>query len=41
MKVVDKSKQSDLIRNTDSQKRPNLYHVIDIGCRYDKMHKIK
>ena len=36
MTVVGMSKQIDLIRNTDRQKRPNLYHVIDIGWRYDK-----
>ena len=36
VKVLGMSKQIDLIRNTDRQKRPNLYHVIDIGCRYDK-----
>ena len=36
VKLVGMSKQIDLIRNTDRQKRPNLYHVIGIGCRYDK-----
>ena len=30
------SKEIDLIRNTDCQKRPNLYYVIDIGCSFDK-----
>ena len=34
VKVVGMSKQIDLVGNTDCQKRPNLYHVIDIGCRY-------
>ena len=28
------SKQIDLIRNADCQKRPNLYYVIVIGCSY-------
>ena len=37
VKVVGMSKQIDLLRNTDRQKRPNLYHVIDIVCRYDKI----
>ena len=36
VKGVGMSKQIDLIRNTDPKKRPNFYHVIDIGCRYDK-----
>ena len=36
VKVLGMSKQIDLIRNTDRQKRQNLYYVIDIGCRYDK-----
>ena len=36
MKVVGVSKQIVLIRNTERQKKPNLYRVIDIGCRYDK-----
>ena len=36
------SKQIDPIRNTDRQKRPKLYHVIGIGCHYDKSaHKFK
>ena len=30
------SKQIDPIQNTDRQKTPKLYHVIDIGCHYDK-----
>ena len=36
VKVVGMSKQIDLKRNADRQKRPNLCHVIDIGFRYDK-----
>ena len=36
VKVVCMSKQIDPIRNTDRQKWPKLYHVIDIGCQYDK-----
>ena len=36
VKVVCMSKQIDPIRNTDRQKRPKLYHVIDNGCLYDK-----
>ena len=36
VKVVCMSKQIDPIRNTDRQKRPKLYHVIDIGCHNDK-----
>ena len=36
MKVAGTSKEIDLIRNTDCQKRPNLYYVIDIGCSFDK-----
>ena len=32
------SKQIDPLRNTDRQKRPNIYHVIDIGCHFDKTH---
>ena len=42
VKVVCMSKQIDPIRNTDRQKRPKLYHLIDIGCHYDKnTNKIK
>ena len=36
VKVVCMSKQIYPIRNTDRQKRPKLYHVVDIGCHYDK-----
>ena len=34
MKVAGKSKQIDLMLNTDC--RDNLYHVIDIGCIFNK-----
>ena len=30
------SKQIDPLRNTDRQKRSNIYHVIGIGCHFDK-----
>ena len=36
MKVAGKSKQVDLMRNTDCRERPNLYHVINIGCIFNK-----
>ena len=39
MKVAGKSKQTDLIRNTDCRERPNLYHVIDTGYIFNKSAK--
>ena len=36
VKVAVESKQIDLMRNTDYQKRPKLYHVIDIKSIYNK-----
>ena len=38
MEVPGKSKQIGLKRNTDCRetKRPNFYHVIDIGCIFNK-----
>ena len=39
MKVANKSKQIELMRNTDCRERPNLYHVIDIGSIFNKIAK--
>ena len=39
VKVAGTSKQIDFMRNTDCQKRPNLYHVIEVGCSLIKMQK--
>ena len=39
MKVAEKSKQIDLMRNTDFRERQNLYHMIDIGCIFNKIAK--
>ena len=35
------SKQIDLMRNTDSRERPNIYYVIEIGCILNKSKKEK
>ena len=34
--VAGKSKQIDLMRNTDCRERPRLYRVIDIDCIFEK-----
>ena len=39
VKVSGMSKQIGLVQNTDCQKRPNIYYVIDIGCSLNKMRK--
>ena len=41
VKVDGKSKQIALMQNTDGRERQNLYHVIDIGCIFNKIAKKK
>ena len=41
MKVADKAKQIDPMRNTDCRKRSNLFHVINIGCIFNQIEKKK
>ena len=37
VKVAGESKQNGLMRNTNCRERQNLFHVIDIGCIFNKI----
>ena len=39
MKVAGKAKHPDLMRNTESRERSNLFHVIDIGGIFNQIEK--